>query len=282
MSDDIVLNVLARARPSSGGWIRANCPFCEARVGKPDRKQAFAVRLPQGSWHCFRCGIAGRLQTVPDHFGRLPEPERGEVEAFDPPEGFLPLYDYPGDRAVVTGPARRYLRSRNLDERLWGEAGIGAVLSGFWGGRIIIPILGAERQWLGFVGRAWSKKVDRTYLYPKGMQRGEVLYNHSALHIKTDEPIMVVEGVFDALALWPNAVAVLGKPSHFQIDALSVANRPVAIVLDGDAWQEGYALAMKLRLLGQRAGSVTLPPKTDPDEVDKLWLMDQVKACVSG
>jgi DNA primase len=114
------------------------------------------------------------------------------------------------------------------------------------------------------------------------MQRGEVLYNHTALHVETERPVMVVEGVFDALALWPHAVAVLGKPSHFQVDALASAKRPVAIVLDGDAWQEGYALAMRLRLAGQRAGSVTLPPKTDPDEVDRAWLEAAVAECIGG
>jgi hypothetical protein len=279
-NDDIVLEALARSRlPMRGGWARANCPFCEARTGKPDRKQAFAVLLPVGKFHCFKCGVAGRLRHVPDHLNRLPEPTREEIEAFDPPDGFLPLYEYPGDSAIVTGPARRYLRSRKLPQSMWGEAGIGAVLSGFWGGRVIIPVLGADRQWLGYVGRTWVKS-DRPYLYPKGMQRGEVLYNHSALLVDTDVPVMVVEGVFDALALWPNAVAVLGKPSHFQIDALAVAKRPVAIVLDGDAHYEGYALSMKLKLMGQRAGFVRLPPKTDPDEVDKTWLLNEAKECV--
>jgi len=88
---------------------------------------------------------------------------------------------------------------------------------------------------------------------------------------------MVVEGVFDALALYPNAVAVLGKASEAQMEALQESKRPVVIVLDGDAWQEGWAMAARLKFKGQRAGSVRLPPKLDPDEVDPAWLQEEVK-----
>jgi DNA primase len=280
--DDIVLGAFAHAGiPNKGGWHRANCPFCENRTGKPDRKHAFGLLLPFGRWHCFKCGIAGHLKNIPDNISRLPEPQREEIEAFEPPDAFLPLYEHPGDSAMVTGPARRYLKSRGLGEEIWCKAHIGVCLSGQWGGRIIVPILNAIGEWLGYVGRAWTKNAARPYLYPKGMQRGEVLYNHAALLVETDTPVMVVEGVFDSLALWPDAVAVLGKPSHFQIDALSTAKRPIAVVLDGDAWREGYSLSMKLRLMGQQAGSVRLPPRTDPDEVDKNWLHERASQCLS-
>jgi DNA primase len=85
----------------------------------------------------------------------------------------------------------------------------------------------------------------------------------------------VVEGVFDALALWPDAVAVLGKPSDQQVDALINAKRPVVIVLDGDAWLEGKWLAARLCLRGKRAGHIRLPPGVDPDEVDRKELEQQ-------
>lgn len=279
LNDDMVLNALSRAAPSKGGWYRTNCPFCDARTGKPDRKRAFGILLPLGKFHCFKCGVAGKLRDVPDDIRRLPAPSREDIEAFDPPEGYLALGTQPGCDALVTGPARRYLRSRNLDERLWKEAGIGACLKGKYEGRVIVPILGSDNEWLGFVARAWTKTAERPYLYPKGMLRGEILYNHAALLVETETPVMVVEGVFDSLALWPNAVAVLGKPSGTQIEALAAAKRPVAVVLDGDAHQEGWALAMRLRLMGARAGSVRLPPKVDPDEVEKSWLMSKAIEC---
>jgi DNA primase len=146
---------------------------------------------------------------------------------------------------------------------------------------VVVPILSPDGEWLGHVGRSWQKDAELPYLYGKGLQRRETLYNAAALNVQTDKPVMVVEGVLDALALWPDAVAVLGKPSEPQIWALADAARPVAVVLDGDAWSEGEALAMTLRLEGQRAGSVRLPPKTDPDEVDRGWLDEEVRRCLT-
>ena len=46
----------------------------------------------------------------------------------------------------------------------------------------------------------------------------------------------------------------------------------------GDAWEEGWALAMRLRLHGMRAGSVRLPPRKDPDQVDPAWLRAAARA----
>jgi hypothetical protein len=58
-----------------------------------------------------------------------------------------------------------------------------------------------------------------------------------------------------------------------QLDSLLAARRPVVSVLDGDAWLEGYGMAMMMRTYNVRAGAVGLPPLTDPDEVPRDLLM---------
>lgn len=271
------------ARGSPTGWYRANCPFCETLLGKADRKACFAIRPDSGHYGCFRCGTKGRLRVAGADDAPYEKPAQPEaIPQIQPPEDFTLLAEGPGLTADSLKPARKYLLKRGLTRELAAEARIGGCATGYYGGRVVVPVLSPEGEWWGWVARAWVKQAEVPYLYPRGMARGRTLYNHAALHVETDVPLLVVEGVFDALAYWPDAVAVLGKPSEDQFYALAAARRPVCVVLDGDAWDEGWTFAMKLRLEGQRAGAVRLGPRIDPDEVDKGWLRDEARRSVEA
>jgi hypothetical protein len=285
---DLVIHAVAGRKANRRGWVRGNCPFCEIVVGKTDRKQCLGLNTFSARYHCWRCGTTGWVPNfdVEDIDRSLVDQSARdeEVEAVQPPEGFLYLGEEPAWSSLAADDAWRYLLApppdgRGLTEERIVETGIGVCLTGRYQGRVIVPVLGLDGDWLWWVGRSWVKKADRPYMYPSGGRDG-VLYNHASLLVETDEPVAVVEGVFDAIALWPSAVAVLGKPNEAQIDALATARRPVAVVLDGDAWSEGWALAMRLRFEGQRAGNVRLPPKKDPDEVPLGWLREEMRACL--
>ena len=262
-------------RTSSQGFGRVNCPFCVERVGKADRKRCFSVAPDTGWFRCFRCGVTGRLNGFADerYAPKEEQPQQPSPQAAQPPESFTPVYEGAGLTAFVLKPARDYLASRNLTVEQQAQARIGACAQGKYQKRVVVPVLDADGDsWLGWVARAWQKDAERKYLYPSGMVRS--LYNHAALLVETTEPVYVVEGVFDALALWPHAVAVLGKPTDAHLEALAAAKRPVVFVLDGDAHEEGWAYSMRLKLDGQRSGNVRLAPGVDPDEVDLADLWD--------
>ena len=265
-----------KAARSTNGWLRAPCTNCE-RSGERDYRLSLGIRSDNGRYHCFGCRIHGTLKGVQLILGG-PDLDEDLVD-IHPPEDFIPLQGQ-ALSALCLEPARRYLDSRKVLRKMWDTAGLGACLSGPHGGRIVVPIK-ENAQWVGWVARSWEKKVPRPYLYPRGMKRGSLLYNSTALNLQEDIPVMVVEGVFDAISLWPDAVAVLGKPSRQQLVALAAARRPVAVVLDGDAWQDAWALAVRLRFEGVTAGFVRLPPTVDPDEVPKDWLMEEARRCVS-
>ncbi len=56
------------------------------------------------------------------------------------------------------------------------------------------------------------------------------------------------QGVLDALAYWPNAVACLGKPTPDQLGLVASAlRRPIVIALDKDARRESMKAAAELR-----------------------------------
>lgn len=260
---------------TSSGFARSDCPFCLEVVGKPDRKQCFAVNTKTGFFRCWRCGTKGKLDDVGDSEGEVEAPAKKDAAVVEPPEGFVELGVEPGSSAFCTEEARAYLCRRGLaDPGVWAAARIGCCLEGRFGGRVVVPVLSQDGRWLGWVGRTWVKRSDRPYMNAPGMTLGTAgnLYNEVALSMPAAAPVMVMEGVFDALAYWPDAVAVLGKPTEPQIATLVSSARPVVVVLDGDAWEEAWSLAMRLRFDGQRAGMVKLPPRVDPDEVDRGWL----------
>ncbi len=284
MRDERVIAALDSGAKLKGSWWKANCPFCIDRVGKHDKDRCMSVHAGSGGWHCFRCRARGRVR-LPDGLvvERALIPTQ-EVAAIQPPQGFVLLGEEPGASAVSLEQARAYLRSRRLPEDIWQSARIGACVGGPYAGRVVIPVFAPDDQtWVGFSARLWTAKCDKRLKYRNatGEWKSRVIYNASALTEETDEPCYVVEGCFDALAHWPHAVAVLGDATDTQTAILAQARRPLVVVLDGDAWTKGWALAMKLRLEGVRAGAVQLPTGLDPDEVDAAWLWEEARASLS-
>lgn len=278
-----MLDALSEAR-LRGSWWRANCPFCEDRVGKRDRDKCLSVHAGGGGYTCFRCAVRGRVRLPGSHWIEEAAAAPADVAVIDPPPGFVPLGEGAGLTALSLEPARAYLRSRRLDESIWQAAGIGACATGPCAGRVVVPVLADDgRSWLGYSARLWTAKCDKRLKYRNAMGewKSRVVYNAAALSLPTDEPVYVVEGVFDALAHWPHAVAVLGDATDQQAAILATACRPVVVVPDGDAWSKGWALAMRLRLAGVVAGAIQLPAGVDPDEVDGAWLWEEAREALT-
>ncbi len=277
---ELIASAISGRNPSKRGWIRANCPMCPYRINKTDRKRSFGFHVKSHRFECYRCGANGRLKNAPDDWDELElDEEAARAPIIAPPAHFYELASESGQRSMCLEPARQYVAGRGLGPQLIAESRIGACPAGNMAGRVVVPVLSPDGAWLWYVGRAWVKQCEKPYLYPSGGRSG-VMFNHAALHLETDVPVLIVEGCFDALAYWPDAVAVLGKPTEENLEALIDARRPVAVVLDGDAHEEGWALMMKLRLAGQRAGTIKLGPRVDPDEVPRDVLRDAARRSI--
>ena len=287
---ELVAEAVIGKRASAEGWVRVTCPLCELS-DTADRKTSMWFSTWTLHYGCHRCGAKGRLREPPEEYdveARDDAPKARPV-SIDPPEGFYPLA---GDRSRALAAAREYLRTRGLTEEQIAAAGIGACVSGHFAGRVVVPVRDDQKRWQWFVGRAWRKVHPKPYLYPKGARSG-LIYNACALDVETDVPVLVVEGVFDALAHAPHAVAVLGKTTEehaggvvyrarhgdgvvYEDEALGLlarARRPVVFVPDGDAWWGSVLPTTMLRVHGLRAGLVRLAPKKDPDEVPRDEIM---------
>ena len=266
MSDE-VLALLPTAFITDAGWARINCPFCADETGKEDKRQSLSVAIDSGYYSCWKCETKGfvdvdgiPLQPRRRTYGRV------EPKVIVPPPNFVPLSN---PSAVY---ARQYLKARELDLEICESAGVGTCSRGGYSNRVIVPIIKPDDQWGGWVARLWCKPAadgwdSIRYLYPKGMDRGNLLYNERAVYDESaTTPLIVVEGVFDALRHWPNAVAVLGKPTDGHLNILRRTNRSIAVVMDPDARKKGWALTMQLRLYRKHAVQVHLQSGTDPAE----------------
>ncbi len=247
--------------------MRVNCPLCLERVGTPDRRASLGVNADGGGYRCFRCHAKGRARGFGPAAQGYEQPQ--EPVIIDLPRGYTPLGEGPGATAETTARARAYLRSRGVSDDAVRAARIGYCEQR--GPRVAVPVVDRNQRLRGWVARTLAD-ADPRYLNARGGWAGEVLFNEAALFRRTEAPVLVVEGVFDALPYWPDAVAVLGKPTAAQVAVIAESRRPVSVCLDGDAADEGWALAQRLALQGVRAGAVRLPPATDPATVERRWL----------
>jgi hypothetical protein len=92
------------------------------------------------------------------------------------------------------------------------------------------------------------------------------MFNEQALYVSTPDPALVMEGVCDGILYWPDPVTCGGKPIDTQFEVFKKTKRPLAFVLDGDAWEEGWRAALRMRLYGFYVGAVRLPPGRDPND----------------
>ena len=277
-SDEIQRAVLLRGMrgPTLEGNYSTCCPFCPARSGKVDddykltfkyaglSKEGEELSLARGVFNCYRCGARGYADFT---WIGVTEEEPAALHALvvkpdlGPPEGFTTIEQ--GARSLSMRGFVDYFRRRGvLDQAI--AAGAGACLAGRYAGRVVVPHRArGSSEWLGFAARATGAQQPK-YLYPAGMDRRNALWG--ARFVRGVALTYVVEGVFDALPLFPHAVATLGKSvTQDQIEALVALQTLLVPCFDGDAWTDCRALAARLQLAGgEVAGWCHLPPGEDP------------------
>lgn len=252
------------ANPCGAVTRYRDCPVCGAGAWE------LCVDHKAGVWMCHagRHSGGGKLTghgVVPCHLSRI----TNAVE-------FKPL---PDDVYARTGTlmqaALRYLRSRGLSPNIITKSGIRE-----WYVSIGHDRLKARRLWIPYlVDGVPAYYSTRTY------QEGEICapkYMHMVgkkpLYVLegSKEKLVIVEGVFDALAVHDatgyTAVALSGKtlPAHLMRWMLELigTHEKTAIFLDSDAIEAAYGLAIELQHVIE-AGVYTgfLKPGQDPGSI---------------
>jgi hypothetical protein len=271
---------------------------CEGERGKRDGKLALSINLTTTAYHCHRCKLSGYLdREAAELAGKARAVLAGEqVLESDINESLNHWF------TATTSVRRRSLVNDSLRglfpdiEQIESSRHLSLShpeVVAFVGEKlhaIAFLICGPEETTIpavaglirdrhqhttgklkGWVLRSFQNRGPKYQNCPL-MLRAACFFNEQAVYKPTSEPLVVVEGCFDALSRFPNGVAVLGSLSQWQRERLLLAPRPVLIVPDGDAWEAGRMDAMELAHYGQTAGFLRLPAGKDPDEFsNKEW-----------
>ena len=244
----ILNNILGYPKRQGQSEYYYHCPFCN------HHKKKLAINFNNG-FHCWVCDQRGKniyrlvrkfgnyqqrqkylelqgrldLNEFEDLFKELNNEE--EKQQIDLPEEFISLCNK--DLPMDTTDAFRYLSSRGIGRREILKWKIGYCKEGRYAGRIIIPSFDVEGDCNYFIARSFVGH-QRRYLNPPANR--DIVFNE--LMIDWDEPVVLVEGVFDAIAAGGNAIPILGSTLRERsrlFQAIAIHDTPVYMALDGDA-----------------------------------------------
>lgn len=187
-------------------------------------------------------------------------------------------------RDPKAGRIREILKARSITSEASREFGLGFASSGFFGGRITIPIHNHRGELVGFTGRATRpdqgakyKNSGDSFLFNKKA----LVFNEHRAYSRAIEAgsLIFVEGHLDVISMWQagigNVVAAqgTGAPDPLVFQRLTRNLKSFILCFDGDAGGK-KAVEQYLSVIGPMAQKgecsvsvVSLPEGQDPDEV---------------
>ena len=110
---------------------------------------------------------------------------------------------------------------------------IGYCDDGLYGGRVIIPSYNEDGELNYFVARSYYEDATMKYKNPP-VSRDVIVFDNQ---INWNEPITLVEGVFDSFSVKRNVIPILGKfiPKKLKEKIFEKGVKEITILLDSDA-----------------------------------------------
>ena len=249
------------------------CPFCH------HHKKKLQINLQSQKWHCWVCDSKGkRIQSLlrrlhvdsrklnkifeiygDDYvvYSNNTEDEKVELRL---PNEFRSLLEEPKGINPLFRKVKEYARKRNISEGDIKRYNIGYCDSGHYANRIIIPSYDRDNRLNYFIARSVFDEEKFKYKNPP-VSKNVIMFENQ---INWDEPITLVEGVFDAMAVKRNAIPLLGKfvPKTLNDTIYKKEVKGINILLDEDAQEQ--ALHYTIQYQNQGITTKNIKP-TDKD-----------------
>ena len=269
-------NILGKSHKRARENYAFHCPFCNHHKPKLEINM-HTNEEGQNPWECWVCQTKGRtirsllyqLKTPKDQAHNILKyvPKGQEVEykglsIIELPKEYQPLHNA-STTSVVANLVRNYLYERGITDNDFIKYGIGYTTTGDYGGRVIIPSYSGSNQLNFFVARSY----DGNYFKYKNPEASKDIVFFENL-INWNAPIILCEGVFDAMAIRRNAIPLLGKSMSTSLYKKIITSplKDVYVALDTDARDRALQIAEQLLNQGKRVFMVDLPDK-DPSEM---------------
>jgi DNA primase len=178
------------------------------------------------------------------------------------PREFLPLWVM--SKSLYRNQAKSFLHKRGITDVDIKKYKIGFCDSGLYEGRIIIPSYDDKGLLNYFVGRSFVGEKMK-YKNPN-VSRDIVPFDW---YVAWSKPIVLCEGVFDAMSIRSNAIPMLSKkPSKSLLRKIFEKNvKTIYIALDDDAKKDAYDMSEFFRDFGIDCKVVKLPTDKDPNDL---------------
>lgn len=235
-----------------GGERAHYCPFCH------HHKKKLQVNIENQKWHCWVCDSKGRsisyllsklnveypeIQKIHKIYGddsTYHSKDTKEIQKVQLklPKEFVSLRDKPHSLNPYYNQAIHYLKQRGVGIDMIRKYNIGYCEGGLYGGRIIIPSYTEEGELNYFVARTFYTDNKMKYKNPP-VNRNVIVFENQ---INWDEPITLVEGVFDSFSVRKNVIPLLGKfiPKSLMEKIKEKGVSEITIILDRDAFDESF------------------------------------------
>jgi DNA primase len=252
------------------------CPFCH------HHKKKLQINIQTQQWHCWVCDAKGKriqrllrrlhvdshkLKKIYEIYGddyvvysNNTEEEKVELRL---PNEFQSLLKKPKGVNPLFGKVKEYARKRGISQGDIKRYNIGYCDSGHYANRIIIPSYDNNNRLNYFIARSVFDEEKFKYKNPP-VSKNVIMFENQ---INWNEPITLVEGVFDAMAVKRNAIPLLGKfvPKTLNDTIYKKEVKSINILLDEDAQEQ--ALRYTVQYQNQGITTKNIKP-TDKDASD--------------
>lgn len=269
-------NVLGKSKRTARGNRSWHCPFCNHRKPKLEIK---VIDSPNGEnpWQCWVCGTKGRTiasllkhlnltraeaESVLQYVRKGEQQEESQTQILRLPDEFEPL-ELASKSSVFANRVKKYLYARGLTDIDFVRYGIGYCMSGQYEGHVIIPSYGENNVLNYFVARNIKPDAYRKYTNPD-ISKNVIFWENL---INWSQPLVICEGVFDAMAIRRNTTCLLGQnisPALMKKIITSLVP-DIYLCLDRDAQKRSLEHCKTFLDMGKRVFFV-VPPKKDPSE----------------
>ena len=217
-----LVNLLNRVLNNNGVKLKKQDEYMYWSPFITHHKRKLQINTQTGKWHCWVSNVGGRnffqlfkkLSATKEQFDELVElvgenkfykvKEEDKKNIVKLPDDFKPLWN--GNDGIVKRHALTYLYKRGITDEDIIKYNIGYCDSGLYSNRIIVPSYDSNGRLNFFVGRDfYSSKMK----YKNSPTSKDII--GFDIFINWDEPIILCEGVFDAMAFKRNAIPLFGK-----------------------------------------------------------------------
>ena len=269
-------NILGKGQKTSSANYAFHCPFCNHRKPKLEINLATdeSGKNPFACWVCQTRGTTIRsllkqlktpseqAQEVLKYLPKGTKSEYKHISAVELPKEYQPIYDASSE-SYVANIVKKYLYERGLTDIDFIKYGIGYATTGKFGGRVIIPSYSESNQLNFFIARTYDGNY---YKYKNPETSKDIIFFENL--INWDQPIILCEGVFDAIAIRRNAIPILGKSISTSLYKKIITSKvqDIYVALDTDARDKAIQIAERFLNQGKRVFLINLPEK-DPSEL---------------